>query len=435
MISLKIKLNTLDLSVLSTIASTTLYLVFRMLGRELGSFAFLWAPLTLLIIFFKHPAVYTWGPMKMMLFYGVLMIGILQFTLWDYMDDWNQQRIIVEFYFLLIFTLILCYYWTLNDFRKLALISKWALIFIFISLIGTNIALFIDPMIVRQSASSGDFSALQWRIYKFTGAMGYSYSQAVIFLIPIIIYHIKNKKGMVFAPKVLIILLLLILVTQVRTQVFANVLVTAVITIVSLMGLRRKRTSLFLLSLLSLLVIIIPTSYYVDLLFYFSSKFNPGSEMHYKLTDFAIFLKYPEIDTYTGVGARAERYPMLFGALMRNPLFGNASYNSSIDIMQGAHLYWMNRLALWGIPGFLFFLFVLYKLFRSISTLFDSEYKFYYFLSIASLVLIGFLKAVGGSEPWLMLIVVIPGLYFLPLLEQKSAKGSGLIINNKPKSP
>lgn len=435
MSSLKIKLDTLDLSVLVTIASTTLYLVFRMLGRELGSFAFLWAPLTLLIIFFKHPAVYTWRPMKLLIFYGVLMIGVLQLLLWNNMDDWNQPRILAEFYFLLIFTLILSYYWSLNKLRKLALLSKWALIFIFISLIGTNIALFIDPMIVRQSAASGDFSALQGRIYKFTGAMSYSYSQAVIFLIPIIIYHIKNKKGMVFEPKVLIMLLLLIIVTQVRSQVFANVLVTMVITIVSWMGLKRIRASVFALSLLSLLVIIIPTSYYVDLLFYFSSKFNPGSEMQYKLTDFAIFLKYPEIDTSTGAGARAERYPMLFDALMRNPLFGNASYNSSINIMQGAHLYWMNRLALWGIPGFLFFLFVLYKLFRSISTLFDSEYKFYYFLSIASLVLIGSLKTVGGSEPWLMLIVVIPGLYFLPLLEQKSAMDSRVIINNKHKSP
>jgi hypothetical protein len=140
--------------------------------------------------------------------------------------------------------------------------------------------------------------------------------------------------------------------------------------------------------------------------------------MYYKLNDFAVFVENPDIDPSTGAGARAERYPLLYNALINSPVLGNTSYRSHLNIESGAHLYWMNRLALWGIPGFLFFIFMLYKIYRSISSLFDANYSFYYFLSVMAFVFLGLIKAIGGSEPWLILIVVIPGLYFLPLLEE-----------------
>jgi hypothetical protein len=40
-------------------------------------------------------------------------------------------------------------------------------------------------------------------------------------------------------------------------------------------------------------------------------------------------------------------------------------------------------------------------------------------LSAATIIFLGLLKAIGGREPWLMLILVIPGLYYLPLLEKQ----------------
>ena len=108
----------------------------------------------------------------------------------------------------------------------------------------------------------------------------------------------------------------------------------------------------------------------------------------------------------------------MFDALAENPFFGNASDDTSIEIDAGAHLYWMNRLALWGIPGFIVFLFMLSFLYKNISSMFDEGFRFYYLLSMTAFILIGLTKATGGVEIWLMLIVVIPGLYFLPLLEK-----------------
>ncbi len=325
-------------------------------------------------------------------------------------------------------TAILSYYRVKFDFKKLALLSKWAFIFIIISLITTNIALFIDPDLVRQSAASGDFTSVQKSVFKLTGAMGYSYVQAVVCLIPIIIYHIKSKKKMVIPPIGLLVILILLLITQIRAQVFANILVAAAITALAVIGSRKRWISFFTILLLGIFIMVIPNSFYANSLASLSTYFERDSEMYYKLNDFASFVENPDLDISTGTGARIERYPLLYEALIANPLLGNASYKSNLNIGAGAHLYWMNRLALWGIPGFLFFVFMLFKIYKSISSLFDANYRYYYFLSVMAFVFLGLMKAIGGSEPWLVLIVVIPGLYFLPLLQPKKAIQKANII-------
>lgn len=43
---------------------------------------------------------------------------------------------------------------------------------------------------------------------------------------------------------------------------------------------------------------------------------------------------------------------------------------------------------------------------------FSNEFKFYYILSLLTFVVIGFMKTLNGREPWLMLFIIIPGLYF-----------------------
>ncbi len=415
---MKIKLQIPDVSILITIAAATLPIVFRNLGREAGSFAFLWAPLTLLVILFKRPAIFTKESIGILFLYGLIMVGILQYTLWNYMDDWNRPRILLEFYFLIVGTAVLYYYLVKGEFRKLAWLSMWTFIFITITLIGTNIALFFDPTIVRQSASTEYFTSIQEKVYKHTGAMGYSYGQSLVCLIPILIYHIKKKKKMVFAPKVLLAILALLIITQLRAQVFANILVTVMITILAIIGSKKRWVSNIAILSFSVMIFIIPKSFYTNSLVSLSHSFDSESDMYYKLNDFAEFIENPELDVSTGTGSRAERYPLLLNALAANPLVGDASHASNFDIGPGAHLYWMNRLALWGLPGFLFFIFTLFRIYRSINSLFDAEYSHYYLLSVIALIMLGLIKAVGGSEPWLILIVVVPGLYFLPLLQQ-----------------
>ena len=346
------------------------------------------------------------------------MVGILQYTLWRYLNDWNRIRILYEFYYLVVATAIWKYYIGKGDFKKLALISKWTFIFLVITLVTTNIALFFDPTLVRESARTDSFTPSQNRLFNLTGTFGYSSVQALICIIPILIYNIKRKQNMVFPKKLLVIILILVLVTEIRAQVFANILVTILITILSLLGSRRRHVSVIAISLFVVIFLAIPISFYRDVLMSLSSNFDKNSETYYKLTDFAKFIENPEFTASTGTGSRAARYPLLYKELLDKPLLGYASYESKLNRMGVAHLYLMNRLTLWGIPGFVFFIYVLYRIFTSIKSKFDRGFRYFYFLSVLSIIFLGLIKAVGGSEPWLMLIVVIPGLYYLPVLQE-----------------
>ncbi|MFW5804687.1 MAG: hypothetical protein ACOCWG_05610 [bacterium] len=402
---------------LIAIAATSLYAVFKNLPIVIGSFRFFWGPFVLITILFIKPAVYLKKPVIIVLIYGIFMLGVLQYSLWQYMPDWTRLGLLEDFYNLLIFSAMFTYLYLNQKYIIWARIGKMAFFFILITIIGTNIALNIDPLIVRNSASVLD--PYQNSLAKLTGAAGYGYAQAFVLIIPILVYHIKFRKQFIFKRWILIIILIAIFITLVRAQVFANILAAIAIFMLAFFGAKRARKSFLPISLITIVLIAIPSSIYADMLYSLGSYFDPSSVIHYKLTDFAMFIQNPEMTGTTGAGGRAERYPMLFEALLARPIFGDASYSSVYDIGAGGHLYWMNKLAQWGILGFLFFIFILYQLYKKIRSLFDDGFGFYYFLSVSAFILMGLMKNIAGREPFLMLIIIIPGLYFLPLLENK----------------
>lgn len=422
------KFNLVDLVILTTIASTTLYIIFRNLPRLAGSFSLLWAPASLLLIMILRPRTYLKQPVSPLLIYGLLFVGILQYTLWKYMMDFNRIRILYEWFYLIVFVSIWSYYLRMRNYYTLALIGKWGFVFILITLITTNLGLFIDPSIVRDSANSAKFTTPQLRLFNYLGTMDYSYIQAIICLIPVLAFYIRSKRIFFMSRKVLIVILILIVVTELRSQVFANIFVTIVVTTLSFISSRNLRLTIITVLLAGMVFVTIPNSFYVNIISSISDNFDPGSVTSKKLKGIALFIEDPEIDTTTDIGRRAARYPLLINALSSNPFFGHSSYASNLNIGAGAHLYWMNRLAIWGIPGFLFFIFVLYKVFRIISLSFDRGFRFYYFLSLMSVFLLGLTKAVGGREPWLILIIIIPGMYYIPLLSPKKGRSD---INNE----
>ncbi|MDY0222809.1 MAG: hypothetical protein RBR67_16890 [Desulfobacterium sp.] len=405
-----------------TVTMTSLYIVANNLPILAGSFRYAWAPISLIGIFLVCSSVYKTKEMLYLMLYGILSLGLLQYTLWKHMLDWHRMAFLNEFYALFVFASIFFYFYVRKDFSGLAILSKLSFYFIIITLVMTNIALFLDPMIVRRSATPDTFTAFQAKIFKHTGATGYGYAQALVLLIPILVYHIKFKLKLIFPRRVLIIVLLVILITLIRAQVLANVLAAAVIMAVSFAGVRSAAKSFTILAVVSIVLLLIPMSIYADLIYFVSSFFDPDSLMYSKLRDLAFFVQFPEYDFSTEAGGRASRYPFLFDAFFRDPIFGAASNSASFsNDPRGMwnHLYWMYKLAIWGLPGFIFFIFVLYQLYKRISSIFDADFRFYYFLSVFAFILLGLMKNIAGREPFLILIVVIPGLYFLPLLEQR----------------
>lgn len=405
---------------LITVASTTLYVVFKNLPPLIGSFRFFWAPITLIIILFIKPQVLFTKPFIWIIFYGILMIGILQPTLWQYMTESTKPGIYEEFYNLSIFTAIFSYLYFNRDYATWARLSKMGFFFILITIVGTNIALTIDPLLVRNSAST--LTSFQNNLARYTGSGGYGYAQAFVLLIPILFYHIKYRNQLIFKRGILIIIMISIFITLVRAQVFANILVAIAMSLFSIFGAKRAKQSFVIITLITIILISIPSSIYANLLSSAGSYFESSSTIHQKLIDFAHFIRNPEFTDDTQAGSRAERYPMLFKAFLASPIFGNASYDSPFYTTPGFHLYWMNRLTQWGIVGFLFFIYMLFQIYKRIRSIFDDSFRFYYFLAVSGFIMLGLMKNIAGREPFLMLIIVIPGFYFLPTSKTKYPK-------------
>jgi hypothetical protein len=84
----------------------------------------------------------------------------------------------------------------------------------------------------------------------------------------------------------------------------------------------------------------------------------------------------------------------------------------------GAHLYWMNKLTTTGIVGLVLFSFILMYFIRNQLKHFDSAFKFYYILASVSILSYGLIKNISGRETWYAFFIILPGLYYLPLLKK-----------------
>lgn len=408
---MKTKIYLQDIVIIVALASTLLYVVANKLPFGLGSFRFLWGPAVLFILLITRPNIIVYGPMKFILLYGLLSIAMLQYTLWEHMSEWNQRQLLNEFYSLVVVIAIWSYYRIRKDYVKLSLVSKWAFVFIVITLITTNIALSYDIYIVRVAAS-GEFTPYQERIRQITGAAGYGYAQSFVILIPVLVYYIKKRQKMVLPWFYLLMVLALVLITLARAQVFANFVAGAVITVLAFLGFPYRKKTFTVAFCLGVMILVLPPTFYTNAILTVNNYFEPETVIHSRLSDVVAAVEFRSIEEGGAIEGRYNRYPLLFDALTANPLLGHASEKSGFDISPGGHLFWMNKLALWGIPGFLFFVFVLYKLYKSISSTFNNaEIKFYYLLCVLGFIILGLTKNTGGREVWVLLIAVIPGLF------------------------
>ena len=68
-----------------------------------GKFSFFWGPSALIWIFLVQSSVFKNKAMRYLILYGVLSLGLLQYTLWKHMSDWDRLSLLNEFYGIFVF--------------------------------------------------------------------------------------------------------------------------------------------------------------------------------------------------------------------------------------------------------------------------------------------------------------------------------------------
>ena len=379
----------------------------------IGSVRWFWGPLALLSFIFLKPEILSHKISFNVILYGVLFLGILQYTVWSFANDWYKINILEDFYNFIIFVFLVVYLLTAREFVFWGSLAKWSFYFFIVTAIMTLIATQIAPNLVR-SSYSGSVDKLEGysTLYKL-GFGSYGFGISLVAIIPVLAFFIKSKSRFLFSKKLLWIFLGLVLFTLTQMQIFANILVGLYLMIFSFVNSKNRIKAFLWNTLLVVIFISIPSSTYAEVLNNISSFFSRDSEVYFKLNDMAKYLVNPT-SASTGMGERSARYPELLTAFLAQPFFGDASYNSIYykEMETGGHLYWMSRLALWGIFGFIGYLLILKNIFKPILNLFDKEYRYYYSLSLLSVFVLGLVKNLAGREMYIMLLIIIPGLYF-----------------------
>jgi hypothetical protein len=362
-----------------------------------------------LIIF--NAKIFTSKLLLYFLAYGAIMYLLIR-ILWIDVDDWNIRAITIEFYDIVLAFTIFLYYYTEKDFTGLALLVRWTMVFILITAIMTIYTAIINPTYVRDliGLDLNKRGAMEILSYKKLGGGNYGYASAVVCFFPISIYYYKNIFKSYWKKPYLILFTLIVFYALIKMQIFANILVATVSIIIALLGRKNVLKARVYVGVFIIILLLIPLKYYGDLFIYIGSFFESGSENYFKFIDMAKYLASGTHSIETGAGGRAQRFPLLLKSFLSNPLTGGEYWNG--------HMFWMNKLAVFGLLGSIPIFAIMYYGFRFTSKLFDKEFNFYYVLSVFSIVTLGFLKNLTGAELWVTTFVILPGLYYMPLIKK-----------------
>jgi hypothetical protein len=409
-------------------ASTFLKILFNNLPPIIRSHH-LWTVIWVVSLLVFSPKIFFNKTILYILSYGLFLYLATQ-TIWSNIDEWNYKVLIIEFYQIFIGSSVITYFQKSNDYVSLAKISKWGIIFILITAVMTIISAVIDPMYARNLtaiASITDESVRETILsYKRYGGGTYSTASALMCLFPLIIYYYRNIKISLISRNQIIIFSIIIFLALLGMQIFGNIIIMIIFSTIALLGMKKMKHSILVIGIFFLIVLIIPRGVYVKTLLSVSEYFETESELNSKFKDMADFIDSGAKinDSNTGTSGRAARYPLLMKTFVKRPLFGcyffsdehGNGYNAA-----GAHLYWMNKLTINGIIGLIFFLIIPYFFVKNNLRYFDSTYKFYYVLASLAILSYGLIKVIVGREAWYTFFIILPGLYYLPLLK-KSVK-------------
>lgn len=213
----------------------------------------------------------------------------------------------------------------------------------------------------------------------------------------------------------LMIFLFIVLLTA---QIFANILVAFITILFSFLGASKFKKSFFYILIVFIIFFFTPKTFYIKSLKGIGQNFEQNSELYLKFNDMANYIENPvldEDDFSSETSGRASRYPSLFKVFLASPLLGDANHKSPFEyeLTTGGHLYWMSRLALWGIFGFMGYIIILINVFKPVTRMVNEELRFYYYISVAAIFTLGLFKNLTGREIYIISLFVLPGLFLI----------------------
>lgn len=401
--------------------TTFIPVVFYRFPSYIGSYH-LWAIIWGISLLLLKPRVLITKIMIIVEIYTLLLLFMIYFF-WQNMNQWNVEFLLNEIYNIVIACSIITYFNVTNDYKGLAKITKYVLFFLLITAIMTIVASYIYPMYARYSTYDGIEGQYARGIIRSYGAGDYGLAIVYMALIPLLIYYIKNNLYIKNKKWMFFIIIFLYTIALIRMQIFTNIIILCIFLIFAFISTKNRIRTISIIIFIIILFFSIPNRYYINAFYRLSDSFINLEDTSFKLKEAAIYFESGgnvEKDE-NAVAGRAERYNMLLKVFPKNPILG-CFFLSNIDEngykVESFHLYWMNKLIITGLFLFILFILILYNFIIEEKKMIKGEYKYFIMLAFFSIIIYGFFKNLAGRECWFAFFIIIPGIYYLPLLNK-----------------
>lgn len=392
--------------------TTFLPIVYVRLPAYIGSHHF-WTILWGVSLLFLKPKVFFQKLMLLVILNGIILFIMLRFF-WVEMDDTNVKNLWVEYYQIAVGCSIFTYFHVSKDYISFAKLVLWVLIFIVITSILT---IFFYTQILETT------ERIQWNKYLETvntyGFAGYGMSIVLMSIISGLIYFYKNK--ILHLKYIWIFVIFIVAIALIRIQLLVNIILAVLLMLFSLINVKNRKITIVILSFIGLVLLLIPKSTYIIILQRLSVDFAFFKEISFKLKELAVYIEFGERVGPNQIVLRAERYTYLFRTFQEHSLMGCFFMEDSPTYKpETYHVHWMHKIVITGIIFFLFYIQIFIRFIKENLKNAMGQYQYFFILSIIAILMYGVFKAIVGRECWYMFFVILPGMYYLPLLNKKS---------------
>lgn len=304
--------------------------------------------------------------------------------------------------------LMYLYFLKSGDIKGLVIVTKSALIFIFLTSILSIIGTSIYPNIVRDLAANigGRGSLVIAGLY---GVGNYSFFGSLLFLFPIFAYYLKNETIQKKYKVLLMLNIVVLAYALIKSQFSTASLLTIIFFLLSFFSSKKNIKTNIIVIFISLGLFSLLSKEIASILFYFSDR-TDLLDVKMRLEDIGNLVIFKDFDPNTSqsyfASARLSRSLISLESFLNNPLVGGGK--------SGGHSTWLDILALYGIIGILPWLFIFRQQIKLNMKLFNAEFFNFYYYSIISCLIIGILTTGADfHQSTISIFVLVPGLYFI----------------------
>ncbi len=397
-----IKKNIIRVISFFLLANAFLPLVMKNLPSPLNS-TFFWMGAWIGIIILLN--VKTLFDLKLtVIFLNLILFYVL--SLGNHSNSYLANRYLRDIVDILIACTLLLYF-KQKDIKGLALLLSAIFIFIIISSLSSIIGFNMFPNSIRFNSSLDIFGMEEF--YKKRGIQGYDFFYGLAFASPVIFY--KLKKYYKSSKVISIASFIIFFVSIIKSNYVTAFLFTSAGLFFVLIGSENIKRNKKIVLIVTLLLMIIPQTFYIGLLDSINNLISPESVMSTRLTDLTLTL---EGSNETHAEMRISRIPYLLNEISKNPLTGGGDSTG--------HVFWLDLFSLFGLFTFVSFGLIFYIFFKNNFKFLPDHYKYFYILSYIFFIANGFIKSSGGAIVYYSVFLIIPGFGLIEKYEQISRK-------------